>query len=366
MNLRDLLGGGWIGSIAVLIGLPLLALILHTLLVAVGGRLARRTRNRIDEAFVRHARGPTRAIFPLLGLLAALPGAGIPAAAEVWLGHAVGIGLIASTGWLLVGLISVMDDVIQSRYPVEVKDNLAARKVMTQMDVFRRVAIVLITIVSVGVILMTFPEIRHIGDSLLASAGLAGLVVGIAARPALSNLIAGIQLALTEPIRIDDVVIVEGEWGWVEEICTTYVVVRIWDLRRLVVPLSYFIEKPFQNWTRTSADLLGTVFVYADYRVPVQEIRDELEAILRSSGMWDGKVSGVQVTDATEHTLEVRLLMSAPDSSTAWDLRCLVRERMVEFLQRRHPECLPRARVELKPGPGGPGAPAPAPAAHAA
>jgi small-conductance mechanosensitive channel len=342
-----LIRDGWLLSAAVLLGFPLLAVVAHALLVSVAGRLARRTASPLDESIVRHARGPTRVIFPLLALLAALPQAGLPSTVLGPLGHAAGIGLIASSAWLLVALLSVVDDAIQSRYRVDVKDNLAARKVMTQMDVFRRVAIVLVGIITIGVILMTFPSIRHIGDSLLASAGLAGLIVGLAARPALSNLIAGIQLALTEPIRLDDVVIVEGEWGWIEEICTTYVVVRIWDLRRIVVPLSYFIDKPFQNWTRTSADLLGTVFLYADYRVPVERVRNHLHDILQSSGMWDGKVWGLQVTNATEQTLELRMLMSAPDSSTAWDLRCLVRERLVEFLQREHPESLPRTRVQL-------------------
>jgi hypothetical protein len=195
--------------------------------------------------------------------------------------------------------------------------------------------------------LMTFPAIRHIGITLFASAGVAGLVVGMAARSTLSNLFAGIQIALTEPIRIEDVVIVEGEWGWIEEIGTTYVVVRIWDLRRLVVPLSYFIEHPFQNWTRVTADLLGTVIVYADYTVPVEEVRAELHRILQASEMWDGKVWGLQVTDATEHTLQLRALMSAADSSIAWDLRCHVREKLVAFLQERHPHSLPRVRAEL-------------------
>jgi hypothetical protein len=195
--------------------------------------------------------------------------------------------------------------------------------------------------------LMTFPAIRHVGITLFASAGLAGLVAGMAARSTLSNLLAGVQIALTEPIRLDDVVIVEGEWGWIEEIGTTYVVVRIWDLRRLVVPLSYFIEHPFQNWTRVTSDLLGTVFVYTDYRVPVDEVRVELHRILQASGMWDGKAWGLQVTDATEHTLQLRALMSATDSSTAWDLRCHVREKLIALLQQRYPQSLPRVRAEL-------------------
>jgi small-conductance mechanosensitive channel len=353
MDIHDLIGG-WLGAVATLVAFPLVGLGLHALLVSIMTQVARRTPNEYDESIVRHARRPTRVIFPLVALLLALPQAGLPAELRGFLSHAVGIGLIASTGWLVIALFSVVDDVVRSRFPVDVEDNLAARKIQTQMGVFHRIAETMVGVVTIGVILMTFPSIRHIGDSLLASAGLAGLIVGLAARPALSNIIAGIQLALTEPIRLDDVVIVEGEWGWIEEIRTTYVVVRIWDLRRLVVPLSYFIDHPFQNWTRTSADLLGTVFLYTDYRVPVEAVRQELHEILKASGKWDGKAWGLQVTDAKEQTLELRMLMSAPDSGTAWDLRCLVREKLVEYLQREHPECLPQTRVRLSPESKGP------------
>jgi small-conductance mechanosensitive channel len=237
---------------------------------------------------------------------------------------------------------------IAARYKMNVKDDLAARRVMTQVQVMKKIMIVIITVIAISVMLMTFPGIRSIGAGLFASAGIAGLVIGMAARPTLSNLIAGIQMALTEPIRLNDVVIVEGEWGWIEEIGMTYVVVRIWDLRRLIVPLSYFIEKPFQNWTRTTADLLGTVYIYTDYTVPVEEVRKQLHAILQSSGLWDGKVWGLQVTNATEHTVELRALMSAPDSNAAWDLRCEVREKLIQYLQERYPGSLPKARAEIR------------------
>jgi small-conductance mechanosensitive channel len=176
----------------------------------------------------------------------------------------------------------------------------------------------------------------------------AAVVAGLAARTTLSSLFAGVQIALTQPIRLDDVVVVEGEWGWIEEITTTYVIVRVWDLRLLVVPLSYFIEKPFQNWTRRTADLLGTVFVYVDYSVPVNELRQELLDILRKSGMWDGRTWGLQVTNASDRTIELRALMSAPNGPKAWDLRCHVREKLIEFLQRQYPQSLPRVRAELE------------------
>jgi hypothetical protein len=194
---------------------------------------------------------------------------------------------------------------------------------------------------------MSIPSIRQIGITLFASAGIAGIVAGLAARPALTNLIAGVQLALTQPIRIDDVVIVEGEWGWIEEIRVTFVVVRIWDLRRLVVPLSYFIERPFQNWTRTKADILGTVFLYVDYTVPVQRVREELHRLLQADDLWDGEVWGLQVTNATDRTIELRALMGARNSEDAWNLRCHVREQLIDFLFREYPESLPRLRAEL-------------------
>jgi len=203
-------------------------------------------------------------------------------------------------------------------------------------------------------VLMSFDEFRQLGTGILASAGLVGLVVGFAAQKTLGNLLAGIQLAITQPIRLDDVVIVEGEWGRIEEITLTYVVVRIWDLRRLVLPIGYFLERPFQNWTRVSADILGTVFLYVDYTVPVDAIRAELERIVQGSKDWDGEVCGVQVTDTSAQGIELRALVSAADASKAWDLRCAVREQLVAFLQREYPAALPRLRGELHGAPDRP------------
>jgi small-conductance mechanosensitive channel len=195
---------------------------------------------------------------------------------------------------------------------------------------------------------MGFDSFRTLGTGILASAGLASLMIGLAAQKIFGNFLAGIQIAFTQPIRVDDVVIVENEWGKIEEITLTYVIVRIWDLRRLVLPISYFIEKPFQNWTRVSADLLGTVLIYTDYTIPVNEVREELNRILKSSDKWDGKVSGLQVTNTTERTMELRALMSAADASIAWDLRCEVRGKLIEFIQKKYPDALPKARAELK------------------
>jgi small-conductance mechanosensitive channel len=201
--------------------------------------------------------------------------------------------------------------------------------------------------------LMVFESVRQFGTSILASAGIAGIIIGFAAQRSISTLLAGFQIALTQPIRIDDVVIVENEWGRVEDISLTYVTVRIWDLRRLILPISYFIERPFQNWTRTSADILGTVFLHVDYTVPLQPLRDELDRILAASPLWDGKVKVLQVTDAKPQTLELRALASAADASAAWDLRCEIREKLIAFLQTHYPASLPRVRAELQPAGAG-------------
>jgi small-conductance mechanosensitive channel len=338
----------WLWAAAGLSGAVLLALLAHYLLFLVMKRLARRTESVVDDSLVRYGEGPTRWIFPLLAIELTLPL--LPLRPEIvgYLQHGLGLGLIASVAWVVVLLADVAADAILAKHEIDVADNLAARRIRTQTQVLRRIFVVVVVVTTLGIMLMTFPAIRTLGTSLLASAGLAGLVLGMAMRPTLASVIAGVQIALTQPIRIDDVVIVEGEWGWIEEIRTTYVVIRIWDLRRLVVPLSDFIEKPFQNWTRVTADLLGTVFLYVDYTVSVEEIRQEFHRILEASGMWDGKTWGVQVTNASEHTLELRALMSAPNGPQAWDLRCHVREKLVQFLQEHHPESLPRTRAEVR------------------
>jgi small-conductance mechanosensitive channel len=242
----------------------------------------------------------------------------------------------------------ILDDFVLRQYRIDVTDNLEARKIQTQLQVFKRIVIIVIGIIALAAMLMTFEKVRQLGTSILASAGVIGIIVGVAAQRTIATFLAGIQIAVTQPIRIDDVVIVENEWGRIEEITLTYVVVRIWDLRRLVLPITYFIEKPFQNWTRVTADILGTVFIYVDYTVPIQAVREELHRILQDSKLWDGKVRGLQVTNTTEHTVELRALMSAPDASSAWDLRCEVREKLVEFIQKNYPDGLPKVRAEIR------------------
>jgi small-conductance mechanosensitive channel len=332
---------------AILAGAITLALAVHFVLFLATERLLKREGKSTESLFAKRAKKSTRVIFPLLALVLAIPLAPLPGDLKNALQHALGLGVIASVGWAIVILTELAGNIVFARYSMDSPDNLSARRVRTQTQVLQRIASLTVSIVTVAVMLMTFPEVRHVGVSLLASAGLAGLIVGMAARSTFSNLIAGIQVALTQPIRIEDAVVLEGEWGWIEEINTTYVVVRLWDLRRLVVPLSYFIEKPFQNWTRTTANLLGTVMIYVDYSVPVQELREELHRILETTDLWDKRTWALQVTDATEHTIQIRALMSARNGPAAFDLRCYVRERLVQFLQAKYPLALPKHRQQL-------------------
>jgi small-conductance mechanosensitive channel len=328
-------------------GAILLALLVHCIVFALGKRISKRKEGAFYALLVKHEDGPTWLLLPLLALLAAIPWMPLSLTFSSRLTHIVLLSVIASSGWLAIALLEALQDYIAYRSALEVNNDLAVRRVRTQVQVLRRIAVVVIVVLTTAVMVMTFPSARHVGESLFASAGLAAVVAGLAARTTISNLLAGVQIALSQPIRLEDVVIVEGEWGWIEEITMTYVVVRIWDLRRLVLPISYFIEKPFQNWTRNNADLLGTAFIYTDYGVPVEEVREQLHRILQDSGMWDGKVWGLQVTNATERTLELRALMSAPSSSAAFDLRCYVREKLIAYLQQNYPESLPRTRGEI-------------------
>ena len=337
----------WLWPSVILAGSIVLALIAHYLLFLIGKKLARRTGGVVANSLVHHAEGPTRWILPLLAIVLALPALPVRSDLVQILRHMVGLGLIAAISWVIILLTEVLSDALFARYRVEIADNLAARRIRTQTTVLRRIISVVVVVVTAGFMLMTFPQIRQLGTSLLASAGLAGLVIGMAMKSTLANLIAGLQIAVTAPIRIEDVVIVEGEWGWIEEILTTYVVVRTWDLRRLVVPLSYFIDHLFQNWTRRTADLLAYVYINCDYTAPIEALRQEFRRIVESTPLWDKKVCVLQVTDATEHTLQIRALTSAADSSQAWDLRCLVREKLIEFLQDKYPQCLPKTRAEM-------------------
>ena len=259
--------------------------------------------------------------------------------------HLNGLLLIAAFTWLATAAIAGVADGVVARHPADVADNLQARRIHTQARVLSRTAGFIALLAGVSLMLMTFPGARQVGASLLASAGVVGIVAGIAARPVFSNLIAGMQIALSQPIRIDDVLIVQGEWGRVEEITGSYVVLRIWDERRLIIPLQWFIENPFQNWTRSSSQLLGTVFLNVDFAMPLAPIRDELERVVRQIPEWDGRLAKLQVTDTTERTMQLRILVTAQDAGLAFELRCKVREALIDFMQREYPQHLPLIRT---------------------
>ena len=295
---------------------------------------------------------PFGVVLLLVCLATMLPG--LPFAVEVAVGisHGLRVAIIAATAWVLIRALAVGRELVLVRHDIHASDNLEARRIYTQIRVIERLLAVAIVVIGLALVLMSFDRMRQIGVSLMASAGVIGIIIGFAAQASIATVLAGLQIALTQPIRLDDVVIVEGEWGRIEEITLTYVVVKIWDQRRLIVPITYFIEKPFQNWTRTSAEILGTVFLHTDYRVPVVEVRSKLQEILEASPLWDKRAWCLQVTEARATTLELRALMSARTSPDAWDLRCIVREQLLTWLQETYPQYLPRTRVTLSQGEG--------------
>ena len=336
---------------------PLLAFLLVILALGIANLLHKYVRRMLRAllsarypyalSIVVQMGGVTRLALLILALVIVIPVAPFAPETASWLARLLLISVIALIGWSAITALRVAAEIYLRQFRIDTEDNLLARKHLTQVRVFLRTADVLIVMFTVGAALMTFEPVRQYGVSLFASAGVAGLVAGLAARPVLSNLFAGVQLAMTQPIRIDDSVVVENEWGWIEEITATYVVVRIWDLRRLIVPLTYFIEKPFQNWTRENSNIIGSAFFYLDYRTPIAAMRKQLQEILQNSKLWDGRVVALQVTDAKEQTIEVRTLMSASNAGNAFELRCEVREKMIDFLQREHPEALPTMRAQV-------------------
>ena len=333
----------WLLVLGICAGLAVAA---DVVLATAVRRLARRS--SIGQLLQQRCQRPAAVLALLIALEASLGDPRLPAGARGLVSHLAALLLIATIAWLLTELTFVAEDLALVRLDIGAADNLRARRLRTQVVVFRRVTVVVVALVTAAVMLTTFGRVRALGASLLASAGIAGLAAGAAARPTLSNLAAGVQIAFTEPIRLDDVVIVEKEWGRVEEITLTYVVLRLWDKRRLVVPIAYFVEHPFQNWTRSTSDLVASALFYLDYRVPMDHLRAEFSAILSRSSRWDGRVASLQVTDTTQSTIEVRAIMSAVDSATAFDLRCEVREEIVGWLQQHYPESLPRTRTEVR------------------
>jgi small-conductance mechanosensitive channel len=337
----------WAVPVLFIILTAVIAVIVHGIAVWALRRAAGERRPYLRSLLGR-TRGATRLGLLTLIVSLALPMAQFSTELMTIFNDLLVVAFVLLTGWSALIATSVGTDLYSRRHDVSVDDNLRARKQLTQVRILRGAGDTLIVVITIAAALMTFENVRQLGVSLFASAGVAGLVVAFAARPVLSNLIAGVQIAVTQPIRIEDAVVVENEWGRVEEITSTYVVVRLWDLRRLIVPLSHFIEKPFQNWTRESAAVIGSVLIHADYTVPIERMRQEVTEIAKNSPLWDGKVANLQVTEAKENTLQLRALVSARTAPQVWDLRCEVREKLVAFLQREHPAALPRLRAELE------------------
>ncbi len=308
---------------------------------------ASKTDSKFDNLFVPLIGKCLRVIVPVIGIIFALPILNLPAEYAGVLGKGSSILLIVAVALIAFQAVNLGEKAVLTKYDITAADNLQARKVYTQIHVISKTLYVIIGLFTVASILMLFEEVRRFGTSLLASAGVVGVILGFAAQKTISNLFAGFQLAMTQPIRLDDVVIVEGEWGRVEEISLTYVVIHIWDDRRLVVPLGYFIEKPFQNWTRASAQLLGSVFVWVDYSLPLDEIRRALKEIIEPNPLWDKRFWNLQVTDATEKSMQIRVLATSADSSKSWDLRCDIREKLIAYIQQHHPQSLPQFRAQI-------------------
>jgi small-conductance mechanosensitive channel len=303
---------------------------------------ADRTRSLLGKIVVPIVGHTLRLSVPLLGIVLLLPVLKLP---EEWnwvTQKGIGILFIVALSFLIVHGINAMQAALLSRQRLDLPDNLSARRVYTQVSVIRKIIITAVVIISTGSVLMLFDPVGQFGTSILASAGIAGIVIGFAAQRTLGNVLAGIQIALTQPLLIDDIVVVEGEFGQIEEITLTYVTVRTWDLRRMILPITYFVEKPFQNWSRVSTELLGAILLYLDYQTPISELRKELKRLVENNSKWDRKVCGLQVTDTKQTTIEVRALVSASDPGKVFDLRCEVREGLLDFLVRDYPESLPR------------------------
>jgi small-conductance mechanosensitive channel len=322
------------------------SVVLQILKVTLRGRLAefgRKLLNRIGP--------PTRLGMVVVGLGVLMQGLPYHGGIFTLIEWGLLFGFVVFVGWSAIAVINTGADLYLRRVPQESEDSVLTRKHITQVRLLRRTAVTVVGFLTFSAVLMTIPSVRQYGVSLFASAGVAGLAIGLAARPVLSNLIAGVQIAVAQPIRLGDSIVIEGESGTVEDIQTTYVVVRLWDWRRLVVPLSYFMEKPFQNWTRESTALIGTVFWYVDYSVPVGQVRDKFLELVKASPLWDGQVAALHVADTSDRTMQLRGIMSAANSGQSWDLRCQIREELIAWLLQTHPHALPKMRMDVEEAP---------------
>ncbi len=344
-QVRDAIPDAWeawlVAALAAGIGV-LLALLLHRILFRVLRKIANASHSDADNLVVRHLARPTKWAMVALGIV--LAAREVPVLESAW-EKIAGFLMPALIGWVALAIMRALVAAMELRADIDVEDNLNARRRRTRLAIFSRIGTFVIVFITIGLMLLSIPGVRDIGVTLMASAGLAALAVGAAAQPALKALIGGLQMALTEPIRIDDVVIIDGEWGKIEDIRTTYVVVRIWDERRLVVPVNKFLEETFQNWTRKGSELLGTVFLHLDPLADVERLRAEFKRQIEANALWDRRVKAVQVTETTLDSMELRLLMSARNASDAFDLRCQIREGMLAFIRQNMPEAIAMRRV---------------------
>ncbi len=336
----------WLVSATVLASAAPIALLFHRTFMRMVRRLIGQ-QHIFVQSLISRVFGATRFALVLAGVALVLPIVPLSGATALLIAEGLVICLVLLVGWAAITAIELAGDFYVRRFRIDVSDNLLARKHLTQVRVLRRVGETIVAMITVAVALMTVPQVRQFGVSLIASAGAAGILVGLAARPILTNLIAGVQIAITQPIRIGDAVVVENEWGWIEEITGTYVVIKIWDWRRLVVPISYFLEKPFQNWTRMSSEIIGAVLLWVDYATPIGHVREKLTDIVKNSKLWDGRVVNMQVTDASDRSIQIRALASARNSQDVWDLRCEIREKLIAFLRETCPDALPKQRTEV-------------------
>jgi len=352
----------WAVSLVLLLIAVVVAWLLHAAILAAVRRVVRGRRPYL-LSILDATKNPARLGLLLLALAITLPTTPLGPETKAILARCLLLATIFLLGWIATAALEIAATIYLRKFRLDVEDNLLARKHITQIRVLLRVLDTIIILITLGFALMTFDAVRQYGVSLFASAGVAGIVAGLAARPVLSNLFAGVQLAVTQPIRIEDAVTVESEYGWIEEITSTYVVVRLWDLRRLIVPLTYFIEKPFYNWTRHAANTIGSVLLYLDYAAPIDRIRDKAAELVAQSKIASGKIANVQVTNARPDSIEVRILVSADTAANASNLCAELREKLIAFLRKEHPEALPRQRSEAIAATGKE-SPPPAPSPH--
>jgi small-conductance mechanosensitive channel len=337
----------WLWNISLVAAVLVLGFLVKVIITALLHHYKNTKDYSLFKSILTHLSKPLNYFVPLLTLNTLLPFLMYEGRYIGYFQKLLEILLILSFSSVLIGTIKVLEDYIYHTYDLNKDDNLKERKIQTQLKYVRKVIVVFIVLITAAIILLSFDNVRKIGAGLLTGVGIGGIIIGFAAQKSLGNLLAGFQVAFTQPIRIDDVLVVEGEWGKVEDITLTYVVLNIWDQRRLILPITYFIEKPFENWTRTTSQLIGTVLLYVDYTCPVDHIRDELARLLAATELWDKRLGLLQVTDSREKTVELRILVSAANSSKTFDLRCYIRENLIKYIQQNHPDTLPRMRLEL-------------------